>query len=109
MRGIYDNFDTSNVHVQVHTTESPPIDRMDLYFNLPKRMPVVERVETMEYYTRAAQFGIITPNEAREHMGRAYGIEDAKITRRVLCAYCGGPPQDEDFCKNCGGPQKEHR
>lgn len=113
MRGTPDNFDNSNLHIKVHTTESAPLYQVDH----PRKQREVKRrsadqIEMMEYYKRASEFGMITPNEVRERMGRgdiSYGIDDAKIERRVLCAYCGGPPRDANFCKSCGGPQKESR
>jgi len=77
-----------------------PLDRMGLYFKIPE-----DNIEDMNYFERGEAYGIFSPNEARERMGF-----DRRISRvGILCAYCGGHPQNEFTCVNCGGPQKENK
>ena len=62
-----------------------PLDKMGLYFTntIPE-----DKIEDMEYFTP---------------MNRRISKVD------ILCAYCGGHPQSEYNCVNCGGPQKENK
>jgi len=71
-----------------------PLDKMGLYFDMPKATHNVmsksmqDKIEDMDYFTP---------------MNRRISKVD------ILCAYCGGHPQSEYNCVNCGGPQKENK